>query len=139
MEGLIPMVYKAIKRNRSRQQHRRSLSSSQTPYFYVDDDVAAAAAAAAAAVHGGSATQSNFLYITPPAVNIVNAITTDHDHHRRHKSVSVVGDFRISEEEQGTSFYNNKQVDHHRRPEQLVRFRSHRSSFFSSCCISGTA
>ncbi|KAL6221498.1 hypothetical protein ACLB2K_004894 [Fragaria x ananassa] len=143
MEGLIPLVFKAIKRNRSRQPHTRSLSI-QTPYFFVDDDddrhQHTSTSTAAAALHG-SATQTNYLYITPPAVNILQNATTDHHqhlHHRRHKSVSVVGDrgysFGIADEE----LDNNKQmakVDDHQRPKPLVRFRSHRSSLFS--CISG--
>ncbi|CAL9028303.1 unnamed protein product [Prunus brigantina] len=150
MEGLIPMVYKAMKRNRTRRQYSSlssSLSSSasasaaQTNYniadFYIDPN------------------QTNYVYVPlpPPA-----ASSTPHDHHRRlsldtifnvnnNGSFSTVSAPVEHKSSSSTNNIINGQVIQHRRhksvsvsvsvsapPKQLVRFRSHRGIFSCMTC-----
>ncbi|XP_008243080.1 PREDICTED: uncharacterized protein LOC103341345 [Prunus mume] len=146
MEGLIPMVYKAMKRNRTRRQYSSlssSLSSSasaaQTNYniadFYIDPN------------------QTNYVYVPPPPPA---ASSTPHDHHRRLSldtifNVNNNGGFSTVSapvEHKSSSSTNNiinGQVIQHRRhksvsvsvsapPKQLVRFRSHRRIFSCMTC-----
>ncbi|BFG40397.1 hypothetical protein CerSpe_266710 [Prunus speciosa] len=142
MEGLIPMVYKAMKRNRTRRQYSSlssSLSSSaaQTNYniadFYIDPN------------------QTNYVYVPPPPAA---ASSTPHDHHRRLSldtifNVNNNGGFSTVSaplEHKSSSSTNNiinGQVIQHRRhksvsvsapPKQLVRFRSHRRIFSCMTC-----
>ncbi|KAI5320886.1 hypothetical protein L3X38_040594 [Prunus dulcis] len=142
MEGLIPMVYKAMKRNRTRRQYSSlasSASAAQTNYniadFYIDPN------------------QTNYVYVPPPPPA---ASSTLHDHHRRLSldtifNVNNNGGFSTVSapvEHKSSSSTNNiinGQVIQHRRhksvsvsvsapPKQLVRFRSHRRIFSCMTC-----
>ncbi|KAK6138611.1 hypothetical protein DH2020_027636 [Rehmannia glutinosa] len=111
MEGLLPMVYKSLKKNKTRRQYQCLSSSSAVPIthtyniadFYIKkDDRYVIPGPDKVSAHGGPA------------------------HHRRYNSVCVGGSggrgFGLEEEE----------VDA-KPKQQLVRFRSHR--MFS--CVTG--
>lgn len=118
MEGLLPMVYKSLKKNNTRRKYE-SLSSGTAalaqPYnisdFYVKDD------------HHDHFRRRD--YVTPDTdkVSGLRGAHHHHHHHRRYDSVHVTGgaagDFALEAADA--------------KPKQLVRFRSHR--MFS--CVTG--
>ncbi|CAN6563857.1 hypothetical protein ACFX13_026454 [Malus domestica] len=155
MEGLIPMVYKAMKRNRTRRQYSclsssSSLAAATPPVsgqtsnyniadFYIDHNSYVYVPQPAPSadhhlptifnVNGASARRNQSSLST--TTNIINHGGRQFQH-RRHKSVSLGS---TSNSMQG--FSSSVDADdsiNSPPPKQLARFRSHRS-FFS--CISG--
>ncbi|KAF8402433.1 hypothetical protein HHK36_013389 [Tetracentron sinense] len=110
MEGLIPIVYKAIKRNKTRRKYK-CLSSGATQTYNIPD-----------------------FYITghtpmtltppPPPPEKVSRFHGEGNNHRRHKSV---------EEFSGGGFFSPEKAP--RLSKEAVGFRSHR--MFSFSCING--
>ncbi|KAL0341403.1 UNVERIFIED_CONTAM: hypothetical protein Sradi_4657100 [Sesamum radiatum] len=107
MEGLIPMVYKSVKKNMTR-RHYECLSSG-------------------AAAHPAYNIPDHHDYFNRKLENI-NKDSGLHGarHHRRYNSVHVVGRVALEEEEEEKAAPPSK-------PKQLVRFRSHK--MFS--CVTG--
>ncbi|KAG2722359.1 hypothetical protein I3760_02G124900 [Carya illinoinensis] len=109
MEGLIPMVYKAIKRNRVRRKYRCLSSGDAQSYniadFYINDQ--------------------SHVYTLPSTQKIGGGLHIERNGHRRHSSV---GDYGV-----GFSPPEGKRMESAPAPKGLVRFRSHR--LFS--CVTG--
>ncbi|KAJ8755392.1 hypothetical protein K2173_019190 [Erythroxylum novogranatense] len=116
MDGLIPMVYRAIKKNKVRRKYEFLSSESAQSYnisdFLVSSD------------HMVSANHQLDINPSPAAQN--HAVPLDRKFHRRHMSVDdfTYGDYKRSRTVMGAAPSPQK---------QLVRFRSHR--MFS--CITG--
>ncbi|PON57980.1 hypothetical protein TorRG33x02_292400 [Trema orientale] len=119
MEGLLPMVYKSIKKNKTRRQYEHLSSGVAQSYsisdFYVTDH------------HGGIMNYSS-------SSSSISATTTKStsSHHRRHNSVGeyAFGSFSTPAGRDITAATPPKRA-------ALVRFRSHRMFMFS--CVGGAA
>jgi hypothetical protein len=108
MEGLIPMVFKALKKSRVRRQYSH-LSSGVAQSYNIADFYTS---------------EQSPVYMMPSTEKIGGLhIESNGTHHRRHKSV---GAYAV-----GFSSAEDKRMEP--SPKQLVRFRSHR--LFS--CVSG--
>ncbi|KAI3470274.1 hypothetical protein Pfo_026937 [Paulownia fortunei] len=113
MEGLIPMVYKSLKKNKTRRKYE-CLSSGAASHtyniadFYIKDDH-----------HDYFSKKQEYVIPGPDKVSGLRGA-----HHRRYNSVHVIGRGRgfALEEEAAAA-----------KPKQLVRFRSHRML----SCITG--
>ncbi|GMY33028.1 hypothetical protein FCV25MIE_28270 [Fagus crenata] len=102
MEGLIPMVYKAIKKTKIRRQY--SYLSSETAQSYNIADF--------------YTNNQSQVYMLPNSTERVGGFHTEGSSHRRHKSV---GDYAVG----FTSTGENKRMEFAPpAPKQLVRFRS---------------
>ena len=114
MEGLIPMVYKAIKKTSFRRQYSHLSSEAAQTYniadFYAID-------------------QSHVYKLSSSSTEKIGGLHIESNGHRRHKSA---GHFAV-----GFSPAEDTRMEYARPPpspnKQLVRFRSHR--IFS--CVSG--
>ncbi|KAL2248799.1 UNVERIFIED_CONTAM: hypothetical protein Sindi_2353600 [Sesamum indicum] len=98
MEGLIPMVYKSVKKNMTR-RHYECLSSG-------------------AAAHTAYNIADHHRYFNTKLEHINNDSGLHGAHHRRYNSVHVVGRTALEEEAEKAA--------PPARPKQLVRFRSHK-------------
>lgn len=112
MEGLIPMVYKVIRRNKVRREYRSLSSGSAQGYniadFYTVDQ--------------------SHVYTMPSTQKIDGGFHTEGNGHRRSNSVGNYGvGFTLPEDKRMEAAPP--------APNQLVRFRSHR--MFS--CVNGDA
>ncbi|KAG6668870.1 hypothetical protein CIPAW_01G202100 [Carya illinoinensis] len=115
MEGLIPMVFKVIKRNRVRREYR-SLSSGSAQGYNIADFC--------------TSDQISHVYTMPSTQKIDDGFNTERNGHRRYNSVGNYGvEFTLPEDKRMEAAAPPA------GPNQLVRFRSHR--MFS--CVSGGA
>ncbi|EXB57297.1 hypothetical protein L484_011384 [Morus notabilis] len=128
MEGLLPMVFKAIKRNRSRRKYRCLSSGAAESYMSISEDYY---------VEPGPHTMSMMMRTTSacsmPQIQKMKA-------HRRHKSV---GDYAFGMSTPETIHntirddgYDDVGVRVGNKKAQLVRFSSRRFRMFS--CVGGS-
>ncbi|KAL4631790.1 hypothetical protein ACB092_04G003600 [Castanea dentata] len=112
MEGLIPMVFKAFKKNRVRSQYR-CLSSGGSQSYNIADFYT---------------NSQSHAYMLPATEKVGGFHTERNGHHRRHKSV---GDYAVEFSSSGDNMRRMEVAPP--APQKLVRFRSHR--MFS--CVTG--
>lgn len=109
MEGLIPMVYRAIKKHKVR-SHYECLSSGAAQTYNISD------------FHlTGSQTQARHLYLTPPPPHATTDATPREIRGGHRRSHSMAGDFSF-----GRRYELDDQDERRPRKQQLVRFRSTR-------------
>ncbi|XP_028791292.1 uncharacterized protein LOC114747165 [Neltuma alba] len=119
MEGLLPLVFRAIKKSRTRRQYHCLSTGASLSYINM------------AEICPQTESQSQ-VYETAPTQKVAHhhhlyaGNNHDHRHHRRHKSV---GDFDYG----SPSAHEDRTDRGSSPPKQLVRFGSHR--MFS--CVNG--
>lgn len=111
MEGLIPMVYKAIKKTRFRRQYSHLSSEAAQTYNIAD-----------------FYTDQSHMYMMSSSTEKIGGLHVESNGHRRHKSAGAFAVGFSPAEDTRTEFARPPP-----NPKQLVRFRSHR--LFS--CVSG--
>ncbi|KAL7176683.1 hypothetical protein ACSBR2_030099 [Camellia fascicularis] len=130
MEGLIPMVYKALKKKTTRRQYKCLSSGAAQTYnnnisvdFYAEQGYKSYQLEMASSIGGGGGGGGGDVELMASSNG-----RQHHHHHRRHKS--SIGDYSTGfsaapeDTDTDTVVLHNKQPKH-----KLVRFRSHR--FFS--------
>ncbi|XP_028770478.1 uncharacterized protein LOC114727871 [Neltuma alba] len=110
MEGLLPLVYRAVKKSRTRREYER-LRSVSTPLINM------------AEIHSRSSESHLYQFQTPDSTQTVSELYADsrkNHHHRRHKSIGDFTSGGLSSSQRHTTSA---------APKPLVRFSSHRRMF----------
>ncbi|XP_028102813.1 uncharacterized protein LOC114302051 [Camellia sinensis] len=133
MEGLIPMVYKALKKKTTRRQYKCLSSGAAQTYnnnisvdFYAQQGYKSYQLEMASSIGGGGGD-----------VELMASSNGRHHHHRRHKS--SIGDYSTGFSAAPEDTDTDTVVLHNKQPQpkpKLVRFRSHR---FFSCVTPNSA
>ncbi|XP_054807863.1 uncharacterized protein LOC129310052 [Prosopis cineraria] len=111
MEGLLPLVYRAVKKSRTRREYQR-LRSVSSPLINM------------AEIYPRGSESHLYQFQRPDSTQTVSELysaSNNHPHHRRHNSV---GDFTS-----GGRFSSSQRHATSAAPKPLVRFSSHRRMF----------